>query len=635
MPILIEFLEDDASAHISASSDVPDLAWNIVRDAVLQFDRGASLQGRSVTTEWRYFLASASDLAEIKRRTLVAFEYTQAARAQLERFRLELDAVRSAAQSGPIVLSPAEIKERLPELGLSLRELRDYQLRDVAKMVSLAHGASFSVPGAGKTTVALAVSLLAAKPGTRLLVVAPKNAFGAWDEVIADCIPEGHQAASPFVRLSGSATLIREVLLSPIPPQRCIISYEQLTNSAPFVIAFLRQHPVHVILDESHRIKAGAGSQRGQTALALAAFAFRRDILSGTPIPNGISDIAPQMDFLWPGQSLGQRAEAAARPNDVLGPLYVRTTKAELDIGKVIKNYEQIEMTQAQIALYGIVRDELLKVQTGIRRRSNIDVDAASRSVMRLLQISSNPLLLVRKLTDNAPDRFLFDNEAVAAIFAKIFQEGDSPKIRRACDLALELAQQGERVVIWSTFTDTVERIAELLAPIGATFIHGQVPTGDASDPSTREGRIRMFHDPSGGCMALVANPAACSEGISLHHVCHHAIYVDRSYNAAHFLQSVDRIHRLGLKPGVETFVHVLESIAPSRLGSIDFSVRRRMVTKLRTMADALNDPDLHQLMLDEDEAAAPLDLDIRIEDILDVIEELKGEAAPPQTEEY
>jgi hypothetical protein len=31
-----------------------------------------------------------------------------------------------------------------------------------------------------------------------------------------------------------------------------------------------------------------------------------------------------------------------------------------------------------------------------------------------------------------------------------------------------------------------------------------------------------------------------------LHKVCQNAIYVDRTFNAAHFLQSEDRIHRLG-----------------------------------------------------------------------------------------
>ena len=39
--------------------------------------------------------------------------------------------------------------------------------------------------------------------------------------------------------------------------------------------------------------------------------------------------------------------------------------------------------------------------------------------------------------------------------------------------------------------------------------------------------------------MAIIAS-------ISLHKACHNAIYYDINYNAAEFLQSLDRIHRVG-----------------------------------------------------------------------------------------
>jgi hypothetical protein len=83
----------------------------------------------------------------------------------------------------------------------------------------------------------------------------------------------------------------------------------------------------------------------------------------------------------------------------------------------------------------------------------------------------------------------------------------------------------------------------------------------------------------------LVANPAACAEGISLHTVCHHAIYLDRTYNAAQYLQSEDRIHRLGLQPGTETTIEILHS--PD---TVDDSVMRRLNYKVGKMADVLED---------------------------------------------
>ena len=62
----------------------------------------------------------------------------------------------------------------------------------------------------------------------------------------------------------------------------------------------------------------------------------------------------------------------------------------------------------------------------------------------------------------------------------------------------------------------------------------------------TREEIIREFNTPNSGVDVLVANPAACAESISLHKVCSHAIYYDLSYNCAQYLQSLDRIHRVG-----------------------------------------------------------------------------------------
>ena len=139
------------------------------------------------------------------------------------------------------------------------------------------------------------------------------------------------------------------------------------------------------------------------------------------------------------------------------------------------------------------------------------------------------------------------------------------------------------------------------LKDLGAEYIHGGVDAGNENDQDTREGKIKRFHsDPK--CMVLVANPAACSEGISLHRICQYAIYLDRSFNAAHYLQSEDRIHRLGLSSDARPTVEFVECE-----DSIDQVVRERLTLKVAIMASALNDsslkvePDIYEE--DEDES--------------------------------
>jgi SNF2 family DNA or RNA helicase len=628
-------LDELGLARLAADEQIHASAWRRISDLALSIEPDARIAGRTIELEWANLLSIAPKLADLRRDLNFAIEYSAEARDHLKRFREEYRAVRNV-EVRRLDITEDNIQEKLAELGW-IRPLKREQKRDAVRMLALPNSANFSVPGAGKTTVAFAVHLLAKKPETSLLVVAPKNAFAAWDEVIVDNLdaaPGSSADMSPFVRLEGGVGAIEEALSNP-EYKRLIISYDQLIRVVDSISDILRRRSIHVILDESHRMKAGDRSQRGVALLGLSHLPVRRDILSGTPLPRSIEDLGPQIDFLWPGQRLGFRIVNANSPKDLLNGLYVRTTKHELRLPPRYTHFEPVRMSPAQLAFYSLMREEALKRLRGIRSTSNIDLTNARRSVMRLLQAASNPILAVKRMTNEEPDTFPYDDPTIESIFTAIVASPDSPKILRACDLARQVlgADAESRVVIWSSFTENVERIAELLSEFGATFIHGGVPVGSDGDPGTREARIKSFHASDLRCRVIVANPAACSEGISLHRVCHHAIYVDRTYNAGHFLQSVDRIHRLGLPDGVDTHIYILESIAPSLVGSIDYSVRRRLIAKLRTMADALEDHDLRLLAIDEEEGEQPIDFDIDIEDLSDVIDELTGRAPTPEDE--
>ncbi len=518
---------------------------------------------------------------------------------------------------------------RLIENGFTKRTLTPEQMRDVIRLVSLPNGANFSVPGAGKTTVAMAVHTLSCEASDHMLVVAPKNAFSAWSEVIVDCFSDDapNNGRADFQRLDGDSINLEAALHS--GGRRFIISYDKLIRERPVLLRHLATTPTHVVLDESHRMKAGEASQRGSVLLSLATLPVRRDILSGTPAPNSVRDLQSQFDFLWPGSDLGRRAAQAVRPREVLANFYVRTTKGEMGLPPPTRRFERIEMAPAQLILYANLRSEAMRQLMNIGR-AELDLNRARKSVMRLLQVSSNPVLAMRSMFEGEPGE-----EPVTPaehLVRGILDEGDSPKIMRAVEMARENAAQGRKTVIWTIFRDTINRLELLLADINATSIHGGVPSGDSRTLETREGRIAHFH--SGDCAVLVANPAACSEGISLHRVCHDAIYLDRSYNAAHYLQSIDRIHRLGLAPGTTTTINILNSVTPQGLASIDHAVSRRLRTKVRAMNAILDDDDLQRIALDEEESDRPVDVDIALDDLVELFEQLQRSHAPEPDEE-
>ncbi len=193
-----------------------------------------------------------------------------------------------------------------------------------------------------------------------------------------------------------------------------------------------------------------------------------------------------------------------------------------------------------------------------------------------MLQFVSNPALLTAEIGFVHPD-----------LLSAVLSEGDGPKLKYVLKKARHLAHEGEKILIWSSFVRNVEYIAERLADLGAVYIHGGVDAGDEDDDETREGKIKLFHD-NPNVQVMVANPAAAGEGVSLHRVCHHAIYLDRTFNAAHYLQSEDRIHRFGLPKDQKTTVEIVECV-----GSVDETVRERLGYKIGKMAEALEDSTL------------------------------------------
>nr|WP_283817525.1 DEAD/DEAH box helicase [Herbaspirillum sp. C7C8] len=545
------------------------------------------------------------------------------ARAEIQRFQSEFKKARELSPTSvPPEFSAEQIEKALLECGFSKRRLKPYQIRDIQRLLQLPHGANFSVPGAGKTTVTFALTLLENQRAPFVLVIAPRNAFKAWDEVITDNISDDcHEWPSePLWRLDGDILLIKKELNS--GRRRFIISYDKAIRVTDVLEGFLITNPTHLILDESHRIKS-AISQRKIATLRLAPFAKRRDILSGTPSPHSVADLVPQLDFLWPGTGLSKKVLESASPSEAMRTLYVRTTKRDLKLPPRKIVFKRVPMSDSQLAFYGLLRSEFLRKYGAAQLNGSFDLFRARNNALRLLQIATNPVLAAKGIED-----FIPEDDNASDIVKAVLREGNSPKILKACDLARDLSRDGHKVVIWTVFIDTIRRIRDELADLSPVELHGGIPTGSAEDPQTREYAIERFHnDPN--CRVAIANAAACGEGISLHRICHHAIYVDRNYNAAHYLQSIDRIHRLGLPEGTNTYIHVLQSVVPAGLGSIDHSVSRRLASKIRAMQAILEDQDLHEIALDEEEAEVPIDASITLEDVKDIIEQLISGSIP------
>lgn len=456
-------------------------------------------------------------------------------------------------------VEPAALESALRSAGFA-RSLTENQVRNVCRLAAIPNGATFSVPGSGKTTEALALYCFRTELQRRLLVVAPKNAFAAWDEQVSACL-----AALTVTRLTGGREGVQAALER--QPQIAIITYSQLVNVTDIVAAYLARHRSIMFLDESHKIKGGEHRAWAGAVLSVSHLPEWKLIMSGTPMPNTPEDLLPQLRFLYP------TLPPDIDPIGAIQPIYVRTTKAELNLPPIEAFATPIAMSEPQARLYRLCAAEVARdAEEALNSGDRLLLRKLGRHYILLLQLVSNPALLAQYYGS-------FDDELLAAAV-----QSDSPKLAYVCYRARQLAGANNKVLIWSGFVQNVEIIAGRLADLGADYIHGGVEAGSEEEEDTREAKVARFHnDPN--AQVLVANPAAASEGISLHTVCHHAIYLDRNYNAAQYLQSADRIHRLGLQLDITTHIEFVYSP-----GTIDESVRRRLDFKIARMENALND---------------------------------------------
>jgi SNF2 family DNA or RNA helicase len=198
----------------------------------------------------------------------------------------------------------------------------------------------------------------------------------------------------------------------------------------------------------------------------------------------------------------------------------------------------------------------------------------------RLRQCLSYTPLLTSALTEYREN--LLDHDLYLSDVIKHYNNLETPaKVEALLPLVKDLVGKSQKVVIWSNFVRTIEYLRDLISAsgIGVRLIYGATPIErvDISDELTREEIVKEFVDPESGVSVLVANPAACAESISLHKTCSHAIYYDLSYNCAQFIQSLDRIHRVGgseNKPSHYYFLQYSNTIERDILTNIETKAR-------------------------------------------------------------
>jgi SNF2 family DNA or RNA helicase len=443
--------------------------------------------------------------------------------------------VRSGTLPGSaawVGLDPVPIYlKREPRLDAKLAAFK-YQQEAVESIRDREYAAIFHEQGLGKTKIAVDILLywLERRIADTVLLVVKKSLVANWVRELT-----AHSHLRPLVLTSDRR---RNFFVFNAATRLILTHYEAVRAEEKRMALFLKTRAVAVILDEATKIK-NPEADLAQTFHRLSRQFARRIIMTGTPVANRPYDLWSQIYFLDGGAALGRDFQSfksdldlsnkLARDPDArsrfesalvslnrrIAPFSVRETKSggviELP-DKVIKSIVT-DWEPRQLDLYTQVREALSAVVTiGGEIRSD-DAEETLKRLLRLVQIASNPALIDEGYRE------------------------EPGKFQPLYDLVTDITRVREKCIVWTTFTDNADWLAEKLKGFGAIKLHGKLSM------EQRDRAVEVFlKDPE--CLALVATPGAAKEGLTLT-VANHVIFYDRGFSLDDYLQAQDRIHRV------------------------------------------------------------------------------------------
>ena len=512
------------------------------------------------------------------------------------------------------------------------RTLYPLQLLSAYHLAFSQHCCNFSVPGSGKTTIVLAAyaylkaQIAQHRRVDHLLVIGPLSSFRAWEEEFQALF--GREAkvkrVSGLVPAHERHAYLRGHRYAERNIEMTLTSYQSFmgaeTDFRDFVDSSERR--VMMVLDEAHYVKREDG-EWAASVLRTAPFAASRVVLTGTPAPNGYEDLNNLFRFIHPNRNIigfplgtlramtaGYLPSAIDNLREQIRPFFTRIRKRDLGLAPTSEARVVVPMGVEQRSIYSDIEQLIVpRIREGADSRASTLLRAR---LIRLRQAATNPSLLLGPLdADGVFDPG--DRIPVSGAEVEIAQRVESfdsttqlQKLEEVRRLVGEVVRREGKVVIWSYFLGNLALLLEELSSCAemVNVISGATPIADsdveeASGLQSRERIIRQFNTTPQTAI-LIANPQAVGESISLHKAADTAIYFDRDFNAARFIQSKDRIHRYDPDGGSPKRYYYIVSE-----DTVEQVIDERLVIKEERLTELIDTGDipLFDLVFSEDES--------------------------------
>lgn len=325
--------------------------------------------------------------------------------------------------------------------------------------------------------------------------------------------------------------------------------------------AIKRFTPDLIVIDESHRIK-GASSNASRTAARLTRLAPRRLILTGTVMPHSPMDVWAQWRFLEP-MAFNEPSPHGGLKEMPFGKFEERYGVFGGHMGTQVVGYQNLGEMQDVMSRNAIVvrkedaldlppiTDVAVPVHLSPRERDAYDsMKQQLAAVLANGSLATVPnrlaqMMRLRQITSGyVPD----DTGVMQPI-------GDS-KVAAVRGIVCDTLPGEKRVVVFAHFRQEITDLAAALRKGEPKSTVIMQITGDTS-PKERQALRERFGSEENVRIVLIAQMRTMSLAVNELVTASHAVYASLSERRDDWVQSRDRLHRIGQKRPV-TFWNVL-----------------------------------------------------------------------------
>ena len=378
----------------------------------------------------------------------------------------------------------------------------------------------FDEQGSGKTVMTIASFDLLKSYGIvdGMIIVCPKSMVQGWHGDLCKFV-DGKYTISIA---QGSSSKKRATVFSRFDV--LISNYEGLEAQLVPLSGIAGRRRFLLVVDESYYAK-NESADRSRSVISLRAHCAKCFVLCGTPAPNSPYDLINQFNISDQGYTFStfSKSNNLDADRDIIKNLvssrgtFIRRLKNEILNTIPGKNFQliKVKLSGKQREMYEKARKSLfLELRSYDNRTFKRNLASYFQKRSALLQICAIP--------SNIDPTY-----------------SETPAKYEELDQLLEkLLLEKRKVIIWTSYKTSLEELVQRYSQWSPLVIDGSTSIED------RKSAVDLFqNDPEH--LLFIANPSAAGAGITLH-ASHDAIYVSYTNQAAHYLQSLDRIHRRG-----------------------------------------------------------------------------------------